>query len=123
MKHSGKLAGKLTTINEALRKTKDSFEKLGQANENHITNKNSNLMKNSLIRSLLPPNLPILEYLGRGRPGQTKPTLVFFAVILVLCVLPSPVLTKTTNVSPGNGTLNTAITAADSGDVLQLEAG
>ena len=37
--------------------------------------------------------------------------------------LPKGVLTKTTNVSPGNGTLNTALTTADPGDTLQLEAG
>ena len=37
--------------------------------------------------------------------------------------LPKGVLTKTTNVSPGNGTLNTALAAASPGDTLQLEAG
>ena len=40
-----------------------------------------------------------------------------------LAQLPTNVMTKTTNVPPGNGTLNTALTAADPGDVLQLEAG
>ena len=40
-----------------------------------------------------------------------------------LAQLPTNVATKTTNVLPGNGTLNTALTAADPGDVLQLEAG
>ena len=62
------------------------------------------------------------------RPRSTgtngTPRLALLSLTLaVVAWLPSKVLTKTTNVAPGNGTLNTALTAADPGDVLQLEAG
>ena len=62
------------------------------------------------------------------RPRSTRtngtPQLALLSLTLaVVAWLPSKVLTKTTNVAPGNGTLNTALSNADEGDVLQLEAG
>ena len=54
---------------------------------------------------------------GTAKLALASLTLAFLAQ------LPTNVMTKTTNVPPGNGTLNTALTAADPGDVLQLEAG
>ena len=62
----------------------------------------------------------------RPRSTRTNGTSLLALLSLTLAAvawLPSKVLTKTTNVAPGNGTLNTALTAADPGDVLQLEAG
>ena len=62
----------------------------------------------------------------RRRSALTKGTTHIALISLTFAFmawLPSKVLTKTTNVAPGNGTLNTALAAADPGDVLQLEAG
>ena len=52
-----------------------------------------------------------------------KLTIVKLAIALAIVLMPSSVLTKTTNVAPGNGTLNAAISSASAGDVLQLEVG
>ena len=61
---------------------------------------------------------------SRSKRTNGTPQLALLSLTLaVLAWLPSKVLTKTTNVAPGNGTLNTALSAAEAGDVLQLEAG
>ena len=61
---------------------------------------------------------------SRSKRTNGTPQLALLSLTLaVVAWLPSKVLTKTTNVAPGNGTLNTALSAADAGDVLQLEAG
>ena len=62
----------------------------------------------------------------RRRSALTKGTTHIALISLTFAFmawLPSKVLTKTTTVTPGNGTLNTALSNADAGDVLQLEAG
>ena len=62
----------------------------------------------------------------RRRSALTKGTTHIALISLTFAFmawLPSKVLTKTTNVPPGNGTLNDAITAADAGDTLALSAG
>ena len=61
---------------------------------------------------------------SRSKRTNGTPQLALLSLTLaVVAWLPSKVLTKTTNVAPGNGTLNTALSAADAGDVLQLAAG